>query len=558
MSSPRRSPGRRPPSHLTSPAPHTPPILDPLELQSNPLQQLYNASLRLQSDLQGILDTQSAAFTPGSGISLPSTRTNLLTAMRSLSSLKGSESRLCSTLSQNLTAKITSTRAQTAKSERLRDELRKIRDSPEGVHATAIKEEEIRVATEIKALKRKLKELEKRQRILKKESKEAESRVQAKEASYKGALESVSASLAGLVTAGDPEVMVRGWEEERRRMEEQREGARRERAALKEGIKLWERAAEVVEGFEVELGRRVREKNMVGVLTAMGGVVRELEDMVEKAQTEGWNLLVAAIGAELQAMKEAREVLRKRLPKERSPIRSPIGSGFLGESVAGAAGNNNGLSSDGSHSHQGSGGLREGSTGRSQEFQGDGQRGSGLLGDGQRSSGFLGDGQRSSGFLGDGQRTGGFLGERQRTSGFLGDGQRTSGFLADGQRSGLRGDGDRSSGFGGDGERSGEGRGDGDRSSGFRGDGDRSGGGRGDGERSGGYLGDAERNGGLLADGGSSNEFLGGVQRSSGFSIDEHRNGGDFFIDQGERRSTEFLTARDEERRRNDYSPLDD
>jgi hypothetical protein len=498
--------------------------------------------------------------------------------MRSLSSLKGSESKLCSTLSQNLTAKITSTRTQTAKSERLRDELRKIRDSPEGVHATAIKEEEIRVASEIKALKRKLKELEKRQRILNKESKEAESRVQAMEASYKGALESVSASLAGLVTAGDPEVMVRGWEEERRRMEEQREGARRERTALKEGIKLWERATEVVEGFEVELGRRVREKNMVGVLTAMGGVVRELEDMVEKAQTEGWNLLVAAIGAELQAMKEASEVLRKRLPKERSPIRSPIGSGFLNESVAGAAANNNGLS-DGSHSHQGSGVLREGSNGRSQEFQGDGHRGSGLLGDGQRSSGFLGDGQRTGGFLGDRQRTSGFLGDGQRSSGFLADGQRRSGLRGDGERSsgfrgdgdrssgfrgdgdssdGGRGDGDRSSGFRGDGERSGGGRGDGDRSSGFRGDGERSDGGRGDGERSSGYLGDAERNGGLLADRVTSNEFLGGVQRSSGFSTDEHRNGGDFFIDQGERKSTEFLTAREEDRRRNDHSPLDD
>ncbi|KAI5814399.1 hypothetical protein BZA77DRAFT_99519 [Pyronema omphalodes] len=584
MASPRRTSGRRSSSNSISPPLNTPPMIDPLELQSNPLQQLHNASLRIQSDVQEILDRQSAAFIPGSGISLPTTRTNLLTAMRSLSSIKSSESKLLSSLSLNLTFKITNTRTQTAKSERLRDELRRIRDSPEGVHATALKEEEIRVAAEINALKRKLWDLEKRQKILRKESKQAESKVQAMEASYKGALESVSASLAGLVTAGDPEVMIRGWEEERSKLEEQREGARKERLALKEGIKLWERATEVVEGFEVELRRRVRERNIVGVVTAMGGVVRELEDMVEKSQAEGWNLMVAAIGAELQAMKEAMEMLRSRLPQERSPVRSPIGSGFLNESVAGAAAaNSNALLSDGNNSHQGSGPSREGSNGRSQEPHGDGHRGSGLLGDGQRSSGFLGDRQRTSGYLGDGQRNIGFLADGQRRSGLRGDGDRITGFRGDGdssssfrgdeersgggrgdidRSSGSRVDGGRSSGFRGDGEGSSGGRGDGDRSSGFRSERDRSTGFRAEGEGNSEGRGDGEATGGSLEGRVTSHEFSSGFSstfpRTSNFPTDDYRDGSGFLIDHGERRSPEFLTAREEDRRRNDHSPLDD
>ncbi|KAF8540836.1 hypothetical protein BDD12DRAFT_831684 [Trichophaea hybrida] len=68
-------------------------------------------------------------------------------------------------------------------------------------------------------------------------------------------------------------------------------------------------------GFEEGLKRRIEMGvgGLGGLKEEIEKVTEELEDMVETAERRGWKLMVVAVGAELQAFKEAGEVLKSQL-----------------------------------------------------------------------------------------------------------------------------------------------------------------------------------------------------------------------------------------------------
>jgi hypothetical protein len=119
----------------------------------------------------------------------------------------------------------------------------------------------------------------------------------------------------------------------------------RERAALEEGVEVWKEAVKLVSEFEAGLRRELSgsseansssklkndkgkgkardstspspsispEQVMRAQLDKMAAVIAGLEERLRLAEEKGWNLLICAIGAELEAFRQAEGMLRDAL-----------------------------------------------------------------------------------------------------------------------------------------------------------------------------------------------------------------------------------------------------
>ncbi|KJR82402.1 uncharacterized protein SPSK_03110 [Sporothrix schenckii 1099-18] len=123
------------------------------------------------------------------------------------------------------------------------------------------------------------------------------------------------------------------WENEVRLLGRRKAEVESERAALDEGGAVWQDAVRLVSDFEANLRREMAsdideddvgankgktrtptpEERMRTQLQTMATVIKGLRGHVEKAEHKGWNLLICAIGAELEAFQEARNLLRQSL-----------------------------------------------------------------------------------------------------------------------------------------------------------------------------------------------------------------------------------------------------
>ena len=139
----------------------------------------------------------------------------------------------------------------------------------------------------------------------------------ARASSYEGARDATARAAAAFLRQHgqtDAAAARAAWEGERAEYAAQAGAAGRERDALGDGMELWEEAMETVGGFERRLKARIRDGAGKDVVAdEMHRVVDGLEDMVQRATREGWNLLVVAISNELQAYKEACEVLERSM-----------------------------------------------------------------------------------------------------------------------------------------------------------------------------------------------------------------------------------------------------
>ncbi|KAK4139698.1 pyruvate kinase [Dichotomopilus funicola] len=126
------------------------------------------------------------------------------------------------------------------------------------------------------------------------------------------------------------------WEGESRLLEKRRQEVEKERAALEEGVAVWKDAVALVSGFETDLrkeidgdadetaskgkgreGETVSEADLTHTMRAqldkMRAVMDGLGERLHVAEEHGWNLLICAIGAELEAFRQAKDMLRDAL-----------------------------------------------------------------------------------------------------------------------------------------------------------------------------------------------------------------------------------------------------
>ncbi|CAK7233142.1 hypothetical protein SCUCBS95973_008494 [Sporothrix curviconia] len=125
------------------------------------------------------------------------------------------------------------------------------------------------------------------------------------------------------------------WESEMRLLEKRRKEVGTERAALEEGGAVWQEAVQLVSNFEANLRKEMAgaadedddeghtakgkrrapapEERMQTQLQTMATVIKGLRAHLRRAEDKGWNLLICAIGAELEAFQEAHDMLRQAL-----------------------------------------------------------------------------------------------------------------------------------------------------------------------------------------------------------------------------------------------------
>lgn len=107
-----------------------------------------------------------------------------------------------------------------------------------------------------------------------------------------------------------------------------------DRQALEEGGRVWDKVTQLVSTFEADLRQAMQgstaasssssspkgkdkvssqEEILTDQLSRMRQVIEELEGQLKQAEEKRWNLLICAIGAELEAFKEAYNVLNSLL-----------------------------------------------------------------------------------------------------------------------------------------------------------------------------------------------------------------------------------------------------
>jgi hypothetical protein len=119
------------------------------------------------------------------------------------------------------------------------------------------------------------------------------------------------------------------WDSEIKILEDRKAEVDRDRKALEDGVQTWKEAIKLVSEFETSLRREMRgetqeegkgknkaptpEEAMHAQLDKMAQVMSGLEQHLRTAEDRGWNLLICAIGAELEAFKQAETLLRDAL-----------------------------------------------------------------------------------------------------------------------------------------------------------------------------------------------------------------------------------------------------
>jgi pyruvate kinase len=176
--------------------------------------------------------------------------------------------------------------------------------------------------------------------------------------------------------------MAREWWEGEVAVLERRKGeVDKERVALEEGVEVWRGAVKLVSEFEAGLKREMRgdrgspggggreseggsqspspsppavtpEQAMFAQLDKMRAVMEGLEERVHVAEKNGWNLLICAIGAELEAFRQAEGMLRGALRDAGFDVGDDDNAGDQGDSTPQ-------LGRSSSFNKESSGGLQE-------------------------------------------------------------------------------------------------------------------------------------------------------------------------------------------------------
>jgi hypothetical protein len=95
-----------------------------------------------------------------------------------------------------------------------------------------------------------------------------------------------------------------------------REATEKEKEALGQGATMWNDTVSLVTTFEEDLRVQMSGRQQLAIqdlkqqLNRMGAIVRDLEGKAREAEEKRWNLLICAIGAELEAFREGESLLR--------------------------------------------------------------------------------------------------------------------------------------------------------------------------------------------------------------------------------------------------------
>lgn len=264
--------------------------------------------------------------------------------IRQLASVKSEELDLLDEDLRKLQSTVEKTDAWSQKRVRLEKKIRDIENEDAGAKAQSLQMEASKLEQEIRQKEEELWSLKRRHRKVLDELADTENSVEAKLASYKTSLSLLDREVSNFL-ARPPNVdhvpmssslfltlpakrrtleMAREyWQDEYTRLAEKCEEVDTDRGALDEGAVLWSDVVKKVEDYETSLqdymqpATRKSASNPNKLLEQMDTTIAYLEEKLELASSRSWNLLVCAIGAELEAFIQGKNVLEEALGSKR-------------------------------------------------------------------------------------------------------------------------------------------------------------------------------------------------------------------------------------------------
>jgi hypothetical protein len=211
----------------------------------------------------------------------------------------------------------------------------------EAMELAELRTEERAVENEIREMEDRLAQMRARKRWLGERINEGVNRREARLSSYRGALREVESEVkeflarppipVSVVMNGQEgfttlpahrrtlEMAKDWWNKEISHLQTRKAAVEKEKSALEEGVQMWEDSIQVVTEFEDDLrlqmaSDEVQDAEMLrNQISKMRTVIEKLEETLKVAEDRGWNLLICAVGAELEAFKEGYNILKSAL-----------------------------------------------------------------------------------------------------------------------------------------------------------------------------------------------------------------------------------------------------
>ncbi|KAF2856964.1 hypothetical protein T440DRAFT_14297 [Plenodomus tracheiphilus IPT5] len=294
----------------------------------------------IKSTDRGTENSNSEARPRRKKIGLNAARLGISRRIRQLANVKAEELDLLDENLRNLQATVEKTETWTQKRARLEKKIKDIEGESAGTRTQTLQTEASRLELDIRQKEQELWSLKTQHRRVLDELADTENSVEAKLSSYKTSQSildrEVSDFLARPLNADHVPIssspfltlpakrrtleMAREfWHDEYNRLAEKCEGVDTDRGALDDGALLWNDVVKKISEYESGLQEftqqagRSRAQDPSKLLEQMEATIVYLEDKLEFASSHNWNLLVCAIGAELEAFKQGRNMLHEAL-----------------------------------------------------------------------------------------------------------------------------------------------------------------------------------------------------------------------------------------------------
>lgn len=324
-------------------------------------------SSKLRSTRDGIPSMQRQTK-----MGLREARRGLHTNMRRLALLKAQEFDHLSPEVEDCEAVVTQLDVWEQKRGRLEERTRQIHEGHEHARAKELRVKADDMQNEINDLEARLAHMKTQQRRLRREATEVENEVKAKLTSYTASLSMLDQQTKDFITdlqmhkgahtstRPDPasvtiEATRQAFRHERTQLKRRQASIEKEKEALEEGAIMWKDVVRDVSEFERQLREdmarlgtnktngKLREEgtgmvddndtsgtptsDIEGLLAKLDQTTTQLEAKYKYAQTRDWKLLVAAIGAELEAFLKGKDILEAALEASAVDVRLPAERG---------------------------------------------------------------------------------------------------------------------------------------------------------------------------------------------------------------------------------------
>lgn len=215
-------------------------------------------------------------------------------------------------------------------------------EDEEGRELAELKNEEKAVENEIREMEDRLAQMRARRKWIQERVREGENRREARLSSYRGALSEVEGEVREFlkrppIFTASPSLSLEEdsfktlpvnrrtlgmarelWTREISSLQTRQAVVENEKAALEQGAKMWSDSINAVIEFENGLRKQMagdmQDTEMLTVqVRKMGKVIEGLERSLRVAESRGWNLLICALGAELEAFREGEGILKGAL-----------------------------------------------------------------------------------------------------------------------------------------------------------------------------------------------------------------------------------------------------